>query len=377
MILEPLAIHGGPPAFPEGPPKWPLEDEEVLAALQRAYADRSWGAYRGPNGTALVEQLSAFHGVEFVTLCCSGTFAVELALRALRIGPGDEVILAGYDFPGNFRAVEATGAMPVLAEIDPDTWCLDPTPLVQGVGEAVRAILVSHLHGGLAPMREIMALAAERGLAVVEDACQAPGAMVQGRMAGTWGDVGVLSFGGSKLLSAGRGGAIVTGRADLHQRAKIYCERGNNAFPMSELQAAILCPQLARLHERNASRRANAERVLARLSGVPGLRPLTNRATPAEPSYYKMAWWYAPEEVGGCPREEFVAAARAEGLALDVGFPGFVRRTPRRCGKLGDLSHSSLAAAATVVLHHPVLLETPEVMDRLAAAIEKVIRGLA
>ena len=143
----------------------------------------------------------------------------------------------------------------------------------------MRAVIVSHLHGGLAAMPEIRAWADLRGVAVVEDACQVPGARIAGRLAGTWGDVGVLSFGGSKLLSAGRGGALLTDRSDVVQRIKIYSERGNQAYPLSELQAAVLLPQLESLAERNhaaAAERDAAARLVPRILR-PGTRHLGRR----------------------------------------------------------------------------------------------------
>src|SRR5207253_11269997 len=124
--------------------------------------------------------------------------------------------------------------------------------ILTAVGRKTKAILASHLHGGLVPMRELMDVAAAHGLSIVEDAAQATGALVQGRRAGTWGDAGVLSFGGSKLLSAGRGGVVLTRRADVYQRAKLWLQRGVQAWAaLSELQAAVLLPQLGRLDEHN------------------------------------------------------------------------------------------------------------------------------
>ena len=371
-----LAIDGGRPTFPEGPPRWPQPDEDVLAAMQRAFADGSWGRYHGPHGERLRQALAEMHGVEHVGLCCSGTFAVELALRSLKVGPQDEVILAGYDFAGNFRAIEAVGALPVLVDVDPRNWNLDPSRLAEARSERTRAVLVSHLHGGLVPMSEVLAFAAEHGLAVVEDACQAPGAKVEGRPAGAWGDVGVLSFGGSKLLTSGRGGAILTRRADVMQRAKIFCEQGNHAFPLSELQAAVLLPQLAKLASRNAIRAEAVRRFWQSLAGVPGLRPLVNRAAGAEPAYYKLGFEYLAEEFGARPRDEFIAAIQAEGVAIDAGFRGFALRSPRRRRAAGDLPHSMRAATAGLVLHHPLLLAPDDAIERAASAVSKVAQAL-
>ncbi len=153
------AMDGGPPCFADGPPLWPLPDPEIDQLVQQALRSGSWGRYEAEYGSRLVEQLRELHGVEHVMTCCSGTLAVELALRGLRVRPGDEVILAGYDFPGNFRAIEAVGAFPVLVDIEPRTWCLAAGQLQAAVNRQTRAVIVSHLHGGLADMRRITDMA--------------------------------------------------------------------------------------------------------------------------------------------------------------------------------------------------------------------------
>ena len=371
-----LAIDGGPAAIPAGPPTWPVPDPAVRAALEAAYADGSWGRYEGPHGARLAAALAALQQVEHVYCCASGTVAVELALRGLQVGAGDEVVLAGYDFGGNLRAVEAVGATPVLVDIDPRTWCLDAGQLEFASGPRVKAVIVSHLHGGFADLPRICRWAADQHVAVVEDACQVPGATLFGWPAGSGGDVGVLSFGGSKLLTAGRGGAVLTRRADVYQRIKIYCERGNHAYPLSELQAAVLLPQLEQLAERNRRRSENAARLLGLCADLACLQPLRLDCGSGGTSFYKLPWLLDTREIGGHGREEFVAAMHAEGVALDVGFRGFAHRTRRRGRAVSALPHSRVAAAATVLLHHPVLLEPAETIILVAAAIHKVAVGL-
>lgn len=371
-MRQPLAIDGGPALIPGGPPSWPLADQDILDALEKTYADGSWGRYHGPHCERLVDLLRTMHDCEHAWLCSSGTIAVELALRGLKIGSGDEVVLAGYDFPGNFRSIEAVGARPVLVDIDPATWCLDVADVERAIGPATKAVIASHLHGGTAAMNALCELAARRGLHVVEDACQAPGAMVHGRVAGTWGDVGILSFGGSKLLTAGRGGAVLTNQADVYQRLKIFAERGNDAFPLSELQALVLPPQLNKLPERNRIRRHAAQRLIKASCPWQALQPVAAALPEDEPCYYKLAWLYEPDDLGGRPREAFLAAVQAEGVAVDAGFRGFVRRSSRRSRIVGGLSHSARAANDTVLLHHPVLLEPQETIDRVADALSKV-----
>lgn len=377
-----LAMDGGAPAFPEGPPPWPPADEDVRLALEAAYADGSWGRYDGPHLPRLCEQLRSMHGVEHVLPCSSGTIAVELALRGLKVGPGDEVLLAGYDFAGNFRAVEAVGARPVLVDLAERSWTIDVESLRPALGPHLKALIVSHLHGTLADMPTIVEMARAAGLMVVEDACQTPGAIVCGRIAGMWGDVGIHSFGGSKLLTAGRGGAIITPHADVAQRIRVFSQRGNEAFPLSELQAAVLIPQLAKLAARNQQRAIAVERLVSHLAETPELVALGGSNVDSSPAYYKLGLLYRPAcetadaELAARLRQRFIAAAQAEGVAIDEGFRGFFRRSAGRCRSVGELPRARRAAQGTLLVHHPVLLSGPETIDRLAGALHKVATAL-
>jgi dTDP-4-amino-4,6-dideoxygalactose transaminase len=376
---EKLAIDGGSPAIPEGPPVWPPRNEEIQAALTAAYADGSWGRYHGPHGDRLKQLLSALCGSRHVWLCSSGTIAVELVLRGLKIGPGHEVILAAYDFPGNFRAIEAIGAKPVLVDLAAESWALDVEQVAAAISPQTKAVLASHLHGSLVDMQRLRGIADERGLAIVEDACQVPGAVVAGKAAGSWGDCGIFSFGGSKLLTAGRGGAIVSNREDVVQRIKIYCERGNDAFPLSELQAAVLEPQIPSLASTN-EQRSRAVRMLQ--DACRGIKRLVALQLPgdgeSEPAFFKLPWLLTGNS-DACDspkfeqlRSAFITAMQAEGVAMDEGFRGFARRSNQRCRVVGELPNARRAAAGTVLLHHPVLLEPEETIHHVAQAIRKV-----
>jgi dTDP-4-amino-4,6-dideoxygalactose transaminase len=221
-------------------------------------------------------------------------------------------------------------------------------------------------------MRRVMELAAAHKLSIIEDAAQCPGALVQGRRVGTWGDVGVLSFGGSKLLTAGRGGAVLTGRSDVHQRMRRALLRGNLVCPLSELQAAVLLPQLMKLDERNAHRLANVARLTQMLAEVPGLVPLRNQVTESMPGYYKLGLQYQEEDFG-LPRKTFVAAQRAEGIAFDEGFPSaHIGRSEKRFGRFGDLHKAERAHHGMVVLHHPVLLGGHKELEEIRDAVLKI-----
>ena len=367
------AILGGEPVRPQGPPDWPIADEAVLDALTAAYRDGSWGRYHGGHVEQLEEELAAMHGVRQALTCGSGTFAVELALRALKVGPGDEVVMAGYDYGGNFLSVHAVGALPVLVDVASGNWNLAPERLAEAFGPATRAVIVSHLHGGLVPMREVTELARRHGVAVVEDAAQAPGALVQGRLAGTWGDVGVLSFGGSKLLTAGRGGAVLTDDAAVAQRTRLWLQRGNHVYPLSELQAAVLLPQLDRLLERNAWRLLSVDLLHDGLHGVPGIQPFLNSdEKDGVPVYYKVGFQFDAEQFG-LSRERFLVAVRAEGVALDEGFRALhVGRSPSRWRAAGPLLQAEQAHRGSVVLHHPVLLGSEDDVRQVATAIAKI-----
>jgi perosamine synthetase len=206
---------------------------------------------------------------------------------------------------------------------------------------------------------------------------------VAGKPAGACGDCGVFSFGGSKLLTAGRGGAIVTDRDDVLQRLKIHCERGNDAFPLSELQAAVLAPQIPQLKAANEQRFHAVKQLLAACHDLNGLLPLQIPVDrQSEPVFYKLPWLLDDNE-DSCDSPEFeqvrgrfIAAIHAEGVAIDAGFRGFARRTNQRCRVVGNLVHARRAATGTVILHHPVLLESHEAINRLASAIHKVVRGV-
>ncbi|MEW4453907.1 aminotransferase class V-fold PLP-dependent enzyme [Bremerella sp. JC817] len=347
---------------------WPTNNNEAIRdAILSAYEDGSWGHYHGPNVEKLEATLATFHQVDHALTCASGTIAVQIALQGLNLPAGSEVLLAAYDFPGNFRAIQDVGLFPVLVDIDPKTWCIDPGQIEEAISEKSSAIIVSHLHGGIADMKQIGEIADRHGLAIVEDACQATGGRLDGKRLGSLGDVGVLSFGGSKLITAGRGGAILSNRADLMQRAKVFCERGNHAFPLSELQAAVLLPQWQTLDAANQTRLANIERLRAALHRFNNLlEPVAWNAL-GEPAFYKHAWICESTETA---RWLFTNAQR-DGVPLAEGFRGFTKRPPSQARKVGQLTYAKDASERTVILHHPVLLRDETVVDRLAGWISE------
>lgn len=363
------ALLGGSPTRPAGPPAWPPDDAELRDAVARAVAEGALGRYRGPYAERLAETLASIWNAGNALLCASGTFAIECALRAAGVKPGDEVAVAALDFPGNFLNVHAVGATPLLVDVDPATACVTAETFAAALGPKTRAALVSHLYGSLAPLPDLMRVARERNVVVIEDACQCPGATLAGRRVGAWGDVGVVSFGGSKLLAAGTGGAMFTARDDLFARASAALVRGSYVAPLAEIQCAALLPQLARLDERRGTRAAAAA-WLAALWG-PGLTPLTSPEDGGS-DYYKLGLRYDAARFG-LPRATFVSALRAEGIAFSAGFRAAqVGRSPKRYRAAGPLLGAEQAHAELVTLHHPVLLAGDGALDEVARAIDKI-----
>lgn len=381
------AILGGTPFRLEGPPDWPEVWPEVTDALNACLSDGSWGKYHGPNCEALTEQLRTFHNVAETILCASGTVAVELALRGVRVEPGDEVILAAYDFKANFQNVLTLGAIPVLVDIDPANWQLDVSQLQDAISEKTKAIIVSHLHGGRVPMQPVIELANRRGVSVIEDACQATGAILDGHRSGTAGHVGVLSFGGSKLMTSGRGGAVMTSRPEIAQRIRLFTQRGNEAYPLSEMQAAVLRPQLDRLDEWNVVRWNSVCRLSEKLGQLvsaddgPVLRPLVDGcefASEDRPAFFKMGLQFGCERTTGLTRDCFSQAMRAENVALHPGFRSLHRiHSKRRFRAVGDLPNANLCDEQVLVLHHPVLLKGEVAMQQIYESAARICRHAA
>lgn len=371
-----LKIEGGSAEFPDGPPAWPVASDAIVASVNDALANGQWGLYEGELLERTHALLETMWGLEHSLLCSSGTVAVELALRAAGVKAQDEVILAAYDFPGNFRAIEAIGARPVLVDVSPDRWTMDAQQFKAALSPETRAILVSHLHGETADIESLVAIAKDAQVQVVEDVCQSPGAMLGGRKLGTFGDVAVFSFGGSKLLSAGRGGAVLCNDDSMLQRARIFAHRGNDAFPFSQIQAALLLPQLAQIEDLNQRRLSAAVRITVALAGSKWIESL-NESSLSEgdlPAFYKLPMRI--KEGAPFDRASFLAVVQPEGIALAEGFRGFTKRSARRCRRVGDLKHAQSVAATTMLLHHPILLSGESDIDRLIETLGRAEKYL-
>jgi dTDP-4-amino-4,6-dideoxygalactose transaminase len=340
-VRERLAIEGGPQVRKEPYPPWPQPTEEDVAAV--AAVVRSGGWCSAGQGQATVR---AFEEA-FADACrpaddaaprldcvavASGTAALIIALAAVGVQPGDEVIVPPYTFIATASAAVFLGAVPVFADVEPGTLCLDPEAVARAWSPRTRAVVPVHFAGCPADMDALTALCRARGAALVEDACQAPGAAWNGRPVGSWGDLGCFSFQESKNLSAGEGGAI-TGRGEvldiawsLHNVGRTrdgawyaHARIGQNAR-LTALQAALLRSQMRRWPEQARRRAEAAAQLRAALAEVPGIRPPAVPERVTAHAWHLFPFGYEPEAFGGRSRDAFVAALRAEGIPASTGY---------------------------------------------------------
>lgn len=260
-------------------PQYQAMSADVLAAVERVLSEQKF--ILGEEVAALETEIAAYCDSRFAVGCNSGTDALILALQALEIGPGDEVITTPFSFFATASAICRAGATPVFADIQPDTFNIDPQAVEAAITPRTKAIVPVHLFGQCADMEPLQRMATHHGLAIVEDACQAIGAEYRGRRAGVLGHVGCFSFFPTKNLGgAGDGGMLTTDDAELAKRLKRlrvhgdtgqyeHIELGMNSR-LDALQAAVLRVKLQRLEVWTMARQRNARRYaeLMRQSGL-------------------------------------------------------------------------------------------------------------
>ncbi|MCA9012434.1 MAG: DegT/DnrJ/EryC1/StrS family aminotransferase [Planctomycetaceae bacterium] len=365
------ALLGGQPVRPR-PPVWPPVDDWVVASFQELVSSGAWGRYHGPYAEQVRTLLRDMHSGAHIALTCSGSMANELALRALHLPAGSEVVLAGYDYKPNFTTIVHLGLRPVLVDIDPASAQMQVDLALDAINAQTGAILVSHLQGGLVDLPRLVPAAAERGIPIIEDCCQQLGGQLAGRPTGTWGDISTLSFGGSKQITAGRGGALITARDDLAQRLTLEMQRGNDIYPLSELQCALIVPQLQQLAQRREQRQLIVEQMGSELASHCGLTPFAIPDRGATPDYYKLGCWYRPQQWYGLSADRFCEFMQAEGIPFAPGFQALHRIHARRRFRVhGELPNSEQAEHQVVALHHPFLSE-PNAVKELLEALEKI-----
>lgn len=239
----------------------------------------------GPEVAAFEQEVAAYCGVPHAVGCASGTDALLLAMRALSIGPGDDVVTPAFSFLASASTVALAGARPVFCDVEPDTYNLDPALLERAITPRTKAVVVVHLFGQCANLPVLLDLCRRRNLLVIEDAAQAIGATWTGRPAGSWGDVGCFSFFPSKNLGAyGDGGLVVSPQPEIADRLRLFREHG--ARPkyhhleiglnsrLDALQAAVLRVKLPHLESWTEARRRNADIYRERLAGSPVSPPI-------------------------------------------------------------------------------------------------------
>ncbi len=254
--------------------------EEIQAAVNSVLENQHF--ILGPEVKALEKEIAEYCGTKYAVGVASGTDALILGLRACGVGPGDEVIVPSFTFIATADAVSLLGAEPVFADIDPDTYNIDPKSIERRITPRTKAIVPVHLYGQSADMDPILALAKKHNLKVIEDTAQAIGATYKGRKTASMGDVGCISFFPSKNLGGyGDGGMVVTNSEEVarhlsslraHGSSKKYLsdEQGWNSR-LDELQAAILRVKLRHLDQWSIQRREAARRYDNLLQGLPGI----------------------------------------------------------------------------------------------------------
>jgi len=261
-------------------PKWPIvENDEIEAVVETL---KSGILTTGPKREEFERRFADYHGVPYAVSASSGTAAIHLALMGLNIGPGDEVIVPAYTFIGTVTPLIAQGAMPVFADVELDTFNIDPSSIEERITSRTRAIIVVHLYGLPANMKEIMDVATDSGITVIEDCAQSPGAEYNKRKVGTIGHVGCFSFQQSKNMFTGEGGMLISSDEELCRKARAYRHQGGFytgerwplievqglKYELTEMQSALGIVQLTKLDHNNSKRIRNAELLTRMLSGL-------------------------------------------------------------------------------------------------------------
>lgn len=331
-----LAINGGTPvvdksfSFKRWPEITAVDEAYVLASLRQS--NHAWG----PNCVALQEEFAKWNGNKFCAATNSGTAALHMAMVACGVGPGDEVITTTTSWTSTATSILHHNAIPVFAEIDWDTMLIDPAKIEERITDRTKAILVVHYWGLACDMDPIMALAKKHNLYVIEDACQAHGALYKGRKVGTIGHCAAFSLNQNKNFCAGEGGLFVTDDEEMYKNARALMTFGEMKAPeeqrdfhsyamgwmyrMNDLTAAFARSQLLRLTETNAHALKNWNRLNKGLQGIKGLKAPVNNENQGTCGY-AFVMRVVPEEVGykgttAEMRDAVVEAIKAEGVAV-------------------------------------------------------------
>ncbi len=325
-----LAILGGTPVRQNKTwPEWPYWDDNVVDSIVRTTKSRIWCRIQSPSGTVptFEQKYSKLMGTNYCVATGAGTQALHTCVEALGIGAGDEVITSPYTDPGTLASILASRALPVLADLDPESFQLDPEDVERRITPNTRAIMPVHIMGQPCNMDRIMAIARKHNLKVIEDACQAHLSEYKGKKLGTIGDLGCFSFQSSKTIACGEGGAIIGNDEALMDKCYTVHNHGTSRrgvtevigpkYRMNELEAALLLGQMPGVEERFVRRNENAARITSGIKGVPGIIPQKLYEGTKSGSFYLYAMTYKKEHFNNADRAAFLKAMGAEGIPLD------------------------------------------------------------
>jgi dTDP-4-amino-4,6-dideoxygalactose transaminase len=403
-----LALFGGQPVRSRPFARWPIFGERERAELEDVLNSADWGGFPSPNRKAreFAAQFAAFQDARFAIPTSSGTTALEVALKALGVGAGDEVIVPAITFCATAYAAVACGARPVFADVIANSVCIDPASAAKLITSRTRAIVPVHYGATVSDLDALGDLARARSIPIVEDCAHVPGAQWRGRGVGTWGALGCFSFQSSKPMTAGEGGLILTGDSELEQRCQslINCGRrrpgdtfsgpvlGAN-YRMTEWQCAVLLAQLGRMRNQIEHKCAMAERLQKRLEGVKGVLPIAPDSRVTRRVIY--AFLFRIDEAAlGVSRDRFVRALRKEGIPCGVGnepvyrsplFPLDAPAYRMACEMAGAQPDTPISCPVAerlferelVALPHESILGPEADTDDIAAAVEKVAANAA
>jgi dTDP-4-amino-4,6-dideoxygalactose transaminase len=338
-----LAIRGGSPVRKKPFAPWPVFGAAEERALLGVLRSRNWGGFPFPNQHAgsFAKSFAGMHGARHGLAVANGTIAIEIALMAAGIQPGDEVIVPAYTWEGTVGPILRLNALPVFVDIDAETYCIDARKIQEAMTPRTRAVLPVHLAMRFADMDEIMRIARARQLRVIEDCAHAHGGQWRKKGAGSIGDAGAFSFQSSKLLTAGEGGAIITSNLEIYERAQSYTNCGRASltdryrhrligfnYRISEFQAAILEAQLKLVPRQRKIRTSNMEFFERCISDLPAVGLLRKEPRITASAAYQYVFKFLPEKANGIDRASFLGALEMEGIPCDGVFYEPVYRSP-------------------------------------------------
>jgi dTDP-4-amino-4,6-dideoxygalactose transaminase len=389
-----LAIAGGRPVRPTGRewPAWPQSAGAEDALLRKVVATGRF-ATEGPMEEEFTQRFAAYQDCRFGFCVTSGTTALEVALRAVGVEPGDEVIVPSLTWLATAAAVLDVGATAVFVDVDPATYQLDATCFEAAVTARTRAVIPVHLYNRLADLHAIGAVAERHGVAVIEDDAHAHGGVYRGRKTGSTSALGCFSFQHSKALTCGEGGFVTTNDERLAER--VYglknCGRtwpsgtGATGYVLgrnrriTEFQAAVLLAQFERFEEQFERRAVNGALLDRELASTPGLAPLAPVAGTDRQSYYAYVVRYDPAAFGGVPVDVFRAALTAEGVPAGPAYGAVYASelwapTPSQAWRVASGANAERTNDEAVVINQPMLLGTDDDIADILNAVEKVRR---